>query len=358
MPANSSTQIGQNKSLITVIKRIKKNRFYAIGILCLFSFFSSKAHSESYHADAIGIFDLTNDQYLYKKNIFKKRAPASTIKVLAGLTAIANSTDINAYVKVSARAAAAQPTKAGLRKGEEYRIVDLIQTCLVASCNDAASALAEGVSGSEYAFSLKMQKFANQLGCKQTIVTNASGLPKPKGMTSSINDSIKIIKSLLQNKKLKQMMQIKSFNLVSKKGRKIPLRNHNRLLSGFEYNVIGKTGYTILAQHCFLSAGSTKDKNIVVSILGNKKVHLWNDLKLAYRKHLSSQQYLPRFMVNNKISLTKIHSLLKTKGYALKKSEKIYGYYTRQAIKRFQIDRSLSVDGIVGPQTWGALNRN
>jgi len=329
--------------------------FYALGFLSLFI---STAHAESYHADAIGIFDLKNNQYLYKKNILKKRAPASTIKVLAALTAWANAPDINAYVSVSARAAAAQPTKAGLKKGEQYRIVDLIQTCLVASCNDAASALAEGVAGSEYAFALKMQKFANQVGCSQTQATNASGLPKPKGMTSSINDSIKIIKVLLQNEKLKKMMQIQSFNLISKKGRKIPLRNHNRLLKGFEYNVIGKTGYTILAQHCFLSAGSTKDKSIVVSVLGNKKKYLWNDLKSAYRKHLSSQQYLPRFMVNNKISLTKIHTLLKSKGYSLKKSENIYGYYTRQAIKRFQIDRSLSVDGIIGPQTWATLNRN
>jgi serine-type D-Ala-D-Ala carboxypeptidase (penicillin-binding protein 5/6) len=230
--------------------------------------------AESYHADAIGIFDLNANKYLYKKNIFKKRAPASTIKVLAALTAWANAKDVDQYVTVSKRAAAAQPTKAGLLRGEQYKISDLIKTCLVASCNDAASALAEGVAGSEYNFSLKMQKFADQIGCQQTLATNASGLPKPTGMTSSINDSIKIYKVLLQNKKLTDMMAVKNFYLKSRKGRKIYLKNHNRLLSGFEHHVIGKTGYTILAQHCFLSSGHSKGKNIVVSILGNKKKYL------------------------------------------------------------------------------------
>jgi D-alanyl-D-alanine carboxypeptidase len=335
-----------------------KNKKVYYSIILLFSFSYCSLFAEAYHADAIGIFDLKNNQYLYKKNILKKRAPASTIKVLTALTAWANAKDINAYVTVSARAAAAQPTKAGLLKGERFRIVDLIKTCLVASCNDAASALAEGVAGSEYAFSLKMQKFANQIGCRQTTVTNASGLPKPKGMTSSINDSIKIFKVLLKNKYLCKMSRVKAFNLVSAKGRKIYLGNHNRLLKGFEYDVIGKTGYTILAQHCFLSAGFSKDKEVIVSILGNQKKYLWGDLKSAYRRHLSGKLYLPRFMVSNKISLGTLHKLLEKKGYKLSKSEKIYGIYTRQAVKRFQVDRRLSVDGIIGPITWKALNQN
>ncbi len=35
----------------------------------------------------------------------------------------------------------------------------------------------------------------------------------------------------------------------------------------------------------------------------------------------------------------------------------IFGQYTDQAVRRFQSQRRILVDGIVGPQTWGELNR-
>lgn len=35
----------------------------------------------------------------------------------------------------------------------------------------------------------------------------------------------------------------------------------------------------------------------------------------------------------------------------------IFGQYTDQAVRRFQTQRRILVDGIVGPQTWGELNR-
>lgn len=317
----------------------------------------STLYAERYHARAIGIYDLKQERYLHQKNIFTKRAPASTIKVLTALTAWKESPNVKAYVRVSKRATLAQPTKAYLKEGEYYRIDDLIKTCLVASCNDAARALAEGIAGSEYAFAQKMQRLAEQLGTRQTKVTNASGLPRPSGMTISINDSIKILKATIKIPELVKMLKVKSFNLTSKKGRKIPLRNHNRLLNGFEFEVIGKTGYTKLARHCFLSYGKSKKHEVIISILGNEKKFLWNDLRAGYRLHLDREAYMPRFLKNNKISLAKLHQLLKNKGFPVKKHETYYGPETRKAVKRFQIENRLSVDGIVGPQTWGVLGK-
>lgn len=39
-------------------------------------------------------------------------------------------------------------------------------------------------------------------------------------------------------------------------------------------------------------------------------------------------------------------------------SDGIYGYQTRAAVTQFQRARNLPVDGIVGPQTWGAMMMN
>ena len=47
---------------------------------------------------------------------------------------------------------------------------------------------------------------------------------------------------------------------------------------------------------------------------------------------------------------------LNTLGYNCGKVDKIFGAKTLEAVKAFQVDRNLGVDGIVGPKTWAKLN--
>lgn len=309
-----------------------------------------------YHADAIAIYDASKKRYLYKKNISKKRAPASTIKVLTAITAWKKAKNVNAYVKISKRASQAQPTKAGLRVGEFYRLRDLIKACLVASCNDAARAVAEGVSGSEWAFSKEMEKYSRQLGSKHTEVTNASGLPKPTGMVSTVEDNIKHILALRKVPALKKMMTVSSFHLESKKGRRIFLKNHNRLLKNFDFKVSGKTGFTKLARHCFLSYAHVQGRLLVVSVLGSRKRdYLWTDVRQAYRRSSKATiERRPNFMVKKSISIENLKRKMKRAGFSI--NENVYGPVTKAKVRAFQKSRGLAVDGIVGPQTWRALN--
>lgn len=46
---------------------------------------------------------------------------------------------------------------------------------------------------------------------------------------------------------------------------------------------------------------------------------------------------------------------LNTLGYNCGKVDKIFGAKTLEAVKAFQVDRNLGVDGIVGPKTWKEL---
>ncbi len=66
------------------------------------------------------------------------------------------------------------------KPGERIRLGTLIRAVIIASANDAAIAIAEGIAGSEDAFAELMNKRARELGLKKSTFANATGLPDPK----------------------------------------------------------------------------------------------------------------------------------------------------------------------------------
>ena len=62
----------------------------------------------------------------------------------------------------------------------QVSVEDLLRGLLVASGNDAAVALAEGVAGSEDAFVARMNKRARELGMSRSSFTNAWGNGSPR----------------------------------------------------------------------------------------------------------------------------------------------------------------------------------
>ncbi|NEQ75803.1 MAG: peptidoglycan-binding protein [Okeania sp. SIO2C9] len=58
---------------------------------------------------------------------------------------------------------------------------------------------------------------------------------------------------------------------------------------------------------------------------------------------------------SNGYNVTLVQRLLNDAGYGSLVEDGIFGVRTDAAVKQFQKDRNLIVDGIVGSQTWGAL---
>ena len=52
-----------------------------------------------------------------------------------------------------------------------------------------------------------------------------------------------------------------------------------------------------------------------------------------------------------------LQSILKDKGYECGAIDGKFGPKTLSAVRRFQEDKGLDVDGIVGPKTWKELNK-
>lgn len=203
------------------------------------------------------------------------RPIASTTKLLTALLVIRHG-GLDDWVRISANAAAQPPSKLGLREGERFRRRDLLHALLMQSANDAATALAESVSGTERAFCLQATAHARQLGCASTTILRASGLPR-NGQGSTARDLDIIAAAALENRLIEKICDTTEVTIRSQGGRACRVVNKNRLHDDRD-EVLGKTGYTRRAQRCFAGEMELAGRPHRIVLLGSKD--LWGDLRL------------------------------------------------------------------------------
>lgn len=212
---------------------------------------------------------------LYGKNHSLKLLPASTTKVMTALIVLGGFS-LDKGVIISAKAVNVEPTKAGLSKGASYAIRDLLKACLLSSANDAAVAIAEGIAGSEREFAVLMNKKARELGLKDTLFVNATGLPDTQKPYSTAYDLALLMQAAAKNPIFVKIMNLKEAVITGSDGKTIELRNHNKMLWR-KPGVIGKTGYTFKARHCYVGLDFSAAPAVVFAILYSRKP--WEDIK-------------------------------------------------------------------------------
>jgi D-alanyl-D-alanine carboxypeptidase len=60
----------------------------------------------------------------------------------------------------------------------------------------------------------------------------------------------------------------------------VSLHSHNRLLTGWQHRVIGKTGYTRPAGRCFVGSATSDGREVVIALLGSSD--LWGDARRLF----------------------------------------------------------------------------
>jgi D-alanyl-D-alanine carboxypeptidase len=154
---------------------------------------------------------------------------------------------------------------------------------MLASANDASVVLAEGIAGSVVRFGELMTKKAHEIGATNTHFSNPHGLTAPDHY-STARDLAILFRYAMKNPTFRDIVQTKfsSVNttaLVKRKlvPRRIAMRNHNRLLWGYDGAIGGKTGYTVAAQKCFVGAVQRNGATLIIAILGARDQ--WGDTK-------------------------------------------------------------------------------
>src|SRR5262245_32172843 len=139
-------------------------------------------------ADAVLLLD-AQGKVPYSKNAAKDHAPASLVKLMTlYLACEAIESDLAQWedpVVISARAAQTPRYRMGLRAGDTVPLRTLLEGVAIASANDAATAVAEHLAGSEDAFVAQMNAKGAKLGLTSTHFANAHGLPDPSGRSTA-----------------------------------------------------------------------------------------------------------------------------------------------------------------------------
>jgi D-alanyl-D-alanine carboxypeptidase (penicillin-binding protein 5/6) len=228
------------------------------------------------------VMDAQSGTVVFEKNPHLRLPAASTVKVLTAVMAAEN-LDFETRLSISKRAAGIAPSKAGLSEKESYKVKDLLLCFLMSSANDAGVALAESMAPTEFRFSLLMNKQAKSWGAKNSFFLNATGLPEyKKRQYSTAYDLALFMRKCIKYPTLVQMMKIKQASISGSDGKVIQLRNHNKFLWRSSNDLIGKTGYTLRAKHCFLGLFSKGNKQFIVAIQGSRKP--WDDLEYVIGK--------------------------------------------------------------------------
>jgi len=126
------------------------------------------------------VMDSRTGEILHSRNADTRLHPASLTKMMT-LYVVFDAVErgeigLDSRVKISRNAATEEPSKLGLKQGQRIRLRYLIRAAAVKSANDAATALAEAVSGSEAEFARRMNWTAKALGMDSTTFKNAHGL--------------------------------------------------------------------------------------------------------------------------------------------------------------------------------------
>jgi serine-type D-Ala-D-Ala carboxypeptidase (penicillin-binding protein 5/6) len=167
---------------------------------------------------------------------------ASTTKIMTALVVL-ESVDLDEVMTVPA-AAAVGGSSGRLVAGERLRVRDLLTALLVASGNDAAITLAEGVAGSQEAFVARMNLRARELGLTSTRFANPHGLDAP-GHRSSVRDLVTLSGEAMRDPFFRETASMRRATIPGPDGAGVREYVSENLLLGADPDVDGvKTGMT------------------------------------------------------------------------------------------------------------------
>lgn len=251
---------------------MKKLRISAVfaAVLTLFPSQFVKAYDVS-AASAI-LMEASTGQALFEKDADTKRPMASTTKIMTGLLAI-ESGELSREITVTAESSGVEGSSVYLEAGDKLTLSDLVYALMLESANDAASAIAIGISGSVEAFSELMNRKAEELSLNSTCFKNPHGL-SAEGHYTTARDLARLTAYAMENDTFREIVSTESCNIAFS-GKCVHLRNHNKMLRLYDGAVGVKTGFTKASGRCLVSAAQRDGLSLVCVTLNAPDD--WND---------------------------------------------------------------------------------
>jgi len=227
-------------------------------------------------AEAAIIYDVQTGEIIWGENEDVQRSIASITKVMTAIVFVESNPDFTEDVLIT-RADLRRASTTYLRSGERVSVEDLLHLLLVPSDNAAARVLARVYPGGEAAFVARMNEKAAELGLRNTVYDDPSGLSSEN--LSSAHDMARLITVAVANERIGTIMRMPEYSFRTSH-RRVHVRTTNQLVRQGDVDVIGgKTGFIRKAGYCLATLlrlpGDGPEVAVVVLGAGSSLNRFW-----------------------------------------------------------------------------------
>jgi D-alanyl-D-alanine carboxypeptidase (penicillin-binding protein 5/6) len=193
--------------------------------------------------------------------------------------------DWNQRLVISKNANDKEPYKFAVGAGNTISVQEAVMGMVVLSTNDAATAVAETLGGSEEAFGQMMTSKARELGMTNTVFTNPSGLPDPRQVTTA-TDMARLGLALLRDFP-------EEYKLFASRGmtfRSMKFRGHNAFLVQYPGAEGIKTGFTNASGYNIVTSASNGNRRLIGVVLGAESANArTQEMITLFDRHLGTK---------------------------------------------------------------------
>ena len=241
--------------------------------------------------ESVYLFNLDTGKPILAQNADQPRYIASLTKMMTALLFLESGKDMNQEITIPTTLTQefkdiqnANGSTMNLRIGETVRRIDLLNGLLVASANDAASAIASDVAdGNITAFVAQMNQRAKELGCTNTNFTCVHGL-YDYGNVSTAEDLAKIASACYANETYMQAANSLTYTLPATNLHQTErtIKSTNLMLDPeyayYRDYIRGmKTGFTTLAGRCFVTFAQQDGHTYGLVVLGSDMDNIYRE---------------------------------------------------------------------------------
>jgi len=231
-------------------------------------------------APIVMLKDLDSGAILFSRGADKRFAPASMAKVMTAYVVLdlikagklsrdtVFTVDDATWKQWNARRGGSTMF---LRAREKVSVDELLKGLITVSGNDAATALAVGIDGSEDVFVKRMNEVAKKIDMKSSRFGTPSGWPDGGVTKVSAADLITLADRLIRDHPAGYARYFSISSLrhgKSPDGKPIVQPNRNPILGRFEGADGLKTGHTADAGYCFLGSAKRDGRRLIMVVAG------------------------------------------------------------------------------------------
>ena len=226
---------------------------------------------EDISAKSAILMEMSTGKVLLSKNADEKLSPASITKVMSLLLVMEaleeGKISYEDIVTASYNASSKGGSQIWLKEGEQMTVHELLKATVIASANDACTALGEHVAGDEESFVAMMNEKAKELGMTNTCFENCSGLDDTTTNHYSTARDVAIMScELMKYEKIKEYTTVWMDTL---RDGKTQLVNTNKLIRTYNGMTGLKTGTTTKAGYCLAATAERDGMGLVAVVLGS-----------------------------------------------------------------------------------------